>query len=351
MSMRISRRTAAIAVLVSSVALVVGLAGPASAAPPVPSLNMDCTKLASATNPAAAFATPVTQRYAAVSEIGVNPILPNAEVIKTAGGLACEWSNGLYLDGWTTAPVGVRVEYLPYAASGYWRWAAVLGGTSTSPEHLLCITNYCQFATSEGGDFLIVGVQNARSEAVAENLARRISTAIQLGATTPFVPPHYGAELDHTCDQIVRPAVWRAAVGASSALRTFDIPPGWDVVNSAMLLARAPACSYEAAKGSGGAGLLSTMPGGRWSFILLSSLLTAPGPLTSITVPEMRPGDAAFTRCDAAHTHCILDALIATHWVQVNLLASDLGGDLIRADRLAALRPILSEIALQIYTP
>lgn len=313
---------------------------------------MDCTKLASATNPVAAFATPVAQRYAAVSELAVNPILPGAEVIRTAGGLACEWTNGIALDGGvTTAPVGVRVEYLPYAASGYWRWGSVFGGTPTSPETFFCGSGYCQLATAAGGDFLIVGVQNARSDAVAESLARRISTAIQLGATTPFVAPAYAAELDHTCEQIVRPVVWRAAVGAAPSLRTFPIPPGWDVVNSAMLVARAPACTYTDATGSRGVGLLSTMPGGRWSFILLSSLLTAPGPLTAISVPEMRAGDSAFTRCDAAHTHCILDALIATHWVQVNLLSATEGGDLIRADRLAALRPILSEIALQIYTP
>ena len=349
--MRISHRTAAIAALVSSAALVLGLAGPVAAAPPVPSLNMDCTKVASATNPAAAFATPVTQRYAAVSELAVNPILPSAEVIRTAGGLACEWSNGLYLDASTAAPVGVRVEYLPYAASGYWRWAAVFGGTSTSPDSFFCVAHYCQLATSEGGDFLIVGLQNARSEAVAESLARRINTAIQLGATTPFVAPHYAAELDHTCEQIVRPAAWRAAVNALAVPRTFPVPPGWGPVNSAMLVARAPACAYTDVTGSHGVGLLSTMPGGRWSFILLSSLLTAPGPLTPIRVPEMRAGDTAFTRCDAAHEHCILDALIATHWVQVNLLSRADGGDLIRADRLAALRPILSEIALQIYTP
>jgi hypothetical protein len=350
--MRISRRTAAIAATVSSLALVLGLAGPASAAPPVPSINIDCTKLASATNPFAAFSTPVTQRYAAVSELTVNPILPSAEVIRTAGGLACEWTNGLYLDGgWTAAPVGVRVEYLPYAASGYWRWAAVFGGTTTSPESFFCGTSYCQLATSEGGDFLIVGIQNARSVAIAESLARRISTALQLGATTPFVAPHYAAELDHTCEQIVRPVAWRSAVNALAVPRTFPIPPGWGPVNNAMLVARAPACAYTDATGVHGVGLLSTMPGGRWSFILLSSLLTAPGPLTAIRVPGMRAGDTAFTRCDAAHEHCILDALIATHWVQVNLLSRADGGDLIRADRLAALRPILSEIALQIYTP
>ena len=349
--MKLSRRTAAIAAIVSSVALVLGLAGPASAAPPVPSLNMDCTKVASATNPVAAFATPVTQRYAAVSELAANPILPGAEIIRTAGGLACEWGNGVALDGgWTSAPIGVRVEYLPFAASGYWRWAS--WGSITTPDSFFCTTsNYCQLMSSEGGDFLYVGVQNARNEVVAQSLARRISTAIQLGATTPFVPPHYANELDHTCEQIVRPVAWRAAVGALAVPRTSPIPPGWGPVNNAMLIARAPACAYTDLTGAHGVGLLSTMPGGRWSFILLSSLLTTPGPLTPITVPGMRAGDAAFTRCDAAHEHCILDALIATHWVQVNLLSRADGGDLIRADRLAALRPILSEIALQIYTP
>jgi hypothetical protein len=348
--MKISRRTAAVAAFVSSLALVAGLAGPASAAPPVPSLNMDCTKLASATNPVAAFSTPVAQRYAAASELAVNPILPGAEVIRTAGGLACEWTNGLLLDGgWTTAPVGVRVEYLPYASSGYWRWAALSG--VTTPDSFFCGSVYCQLTSSAGGDFLYVGVQGARSTAVAESLARRISASIQLGGTTPFVAPPYAPALDHTCEEILRPVALRAAVASSSGLRTFPVPPGWGPVNSAMLVARAPACAYADPTGAHGSALLSTMPGGRWSFLTLSPLLTTPGPLTSITVPEMRAGDTAFTRCDVAHEHCILDALIATHWVQVNLLSRADGGDLIRADRLVALRPILSEIALQIYAP
>ena len=349
--MKISHRTAAIAAIVSSVALVLGVVGPASAAPPVPSLNMDCAKVASATNPVAAFTTPVTQRYAAVSELAANPILPSAEIIRTAGGLACEWGNGVALDGGSTsAPVGVRVEYMPFTASGYWRWAS--GAWITTPENFFCTTsNYCQLMTSEGGDFLYVGVQNARNEVVAQSLARRMSAAIQLGDTTPFVAPPYAAELDHTCEQIVRPVVWRAAVGAAPALRTYPVPPQWSPVRNAMLVARAPACAYADVTSVRGAGLLSTMPGGRWSFLILRPLLTTPGPLTAIAVPEMRAGDTAFTRCDLAHTHCILDALIATHWVQVNLLPLSDGGEVIRTDRLAALRPILSEIALQIYTP
>ena len=118
-----------------------------------------------------------------------------------------------------------------------------------------------------------------------------------------------------------------------------------------MLEAKAPACGYDDMTGSHGAGLLSTVPGGRWAFAILRSRLTTPGPLTPITVPEMRAGDAAFTRCDVAHSHCYLDALISTHWVEVNLLSHAGGGDMIRADRLAALTTILSEIALQIYTP
>lgn len=350
--MTISRRTAAVAAFVLSLGLLAGTAGSAAAAPPVPSTNLTCTKIASATNPAASFATPVVQRYAAVSELGTNPILPGSEVIKTAGGLACLWSNGIALDGgWTVGPVGVSVDYLPNAASGYWRWTRLLGGTTTDPETFFCVSGYCQLATSAGGDFLIVGVQGAPSDAVAEDLARRIDTAIQLGATTPFVRPTYAFPLDPTCDQIVRPAVWRAATGSTSFLHTESVPPGWSVVHSAMLLAKAPACGYVDTTGPHSAGLLSTMPGGRWSFATLRSRLTSPGPLTPITVPEMRTGDAAFTRCDVARTHCILDALIATHWVQVNLLSRADGGDLIRFDRLAALRPILSEIALQIYTP
>ena len=347
-----SRPTVAIAAFVMSLALVAGVAQPASAAPPVSSINMDCTKLASATNPVAAFATPVTQRYAAISELALSPILPSAEVIKTAGGLVCEWSNGIPLDGgWTTGAVGAQVEYLPYAEAGYWAWAAVSG--TTTPESFFCSGIYCQLETSGGVDFLLVSLQNPRSAAVGESLARRISTALQLGATTPFVRPVYSAAIDPTCGQIVRPTVWRTAVDSASVLRTFAVPPGASVVHSAMAAAQQPACVYTDKTGSFGAGMLSTIPGGHWSFTTLRPYLTAPGPLTAISVSEMRPGDTAFTRCNAAHTHCILDALIAGHWVQVNLLpvTGYGGGELIRADRLTAMTPLLKEIAVQIYTP
>lgn len=348
--MKLSRSSAAIAASVSSLALIVGLAAPASAAPPVSSTVMTCNKLAAATNPVAAFATPVSQRDPAVTELAVNPLVPGAEVIRTAGGLVCEWGNGVEIDGGrTTAPVGVHVDFLPYAASGYWRWASWLG-PATTPEVFSCHSGYCQFATSAGGDFLIVGIQGSTSDAVAESLARRISTALQLGLKTPFVAPRYPDVLGPICDLVARPVVWSAATRAP-AVRTFDVPPGWTPVNSAMLLAKAPACSYDDVTGSHSAGLLSTVPGGRWAFALLRSRLTTPGPLTPITVTGMRAGDAAFTRCDVAHNQCILDALIATHWVEVNLLPRTGGGDLIHADRLAALTPILEEIVLQIYTP
>ncbi|TAL42524.1 MAG: hypothetical protein EPN91_08070 [Salinibacterium sp.] len=291
-----------------------------------------------------------------MEEIALYNAIPDAEIIRQAGGLVCEWSNGLPIyddSARSEGSVGVSVEYLPFAASGYWRW--VVGDPALDPpETFNCLPDSCILASSIGGDYLMVTIEGAISDAVAERLAHEIRVALQLGQKTPFVPPHYAAELDHTCDQIVRPVVWRAAVQTSTTLTTWPVD-GWEwrLTASARAAVRAPGCEYSDLFDRYGAGALFTLPGGRWAFRHLRPLLTSPGALTPITVPGMQAGDTAYTRCDSSHTSCILDALIATHWVQVHLPGPrrEDGGDLIRRDRLAAMSPILSEIVLQIYSP
>jgi hypothetical protein len=208
--------------------------------------------------------------------------------------------------------------------------------------------------SSAGGDFTAIEVEGALSASIALDLAASMSAALQLGAKTPWTTPTYATPLHHSCEQLIRPVVWQAAVGSSVPLVVY--PSSYrDVAGWAATVTRAPACDYDSAvlTGMGGvnnAGFIQTMPGGRWSFILVSRTLSWPGPLTPLSVPGMRSGDSAFTRCDAAHRDCFLDALIATHWVEVVLPRGD-WSVLIRADRLAAMRPLLQELVTQIYTP
>jgi len=350
--MKTSRPVAAIAAGFATLALVIGFASPAVASPPVSSINLNCDKLAAAVDPPASFTVPVAQRYASASLERDFGGIPDTDYVQMAGGLACEWSNNLPLaPGSSAGGVGVRVEYLPYAASGYWRWASVLGPVTT-PDDFTCVSvpsDSCQFMSSAGGDWLFVEVQDASSEAVAEDLSRRISTALQLGQKTPYVPPVYATPLPHTCQTLIRPTVYGAAIGTRTPLVAWPAPPGWSPVNSAMLINRGLFCEMDDATGSFGGGRIQALPGGQWAFALLRSSLTTPGPLTPLRAAGMRAGDAAFTRCDATHRHCVLDALIATHWIEVDLLPSTLGGDLITRDRLTASRLLLREIVGQIY--
>jgi hypothetical protein len=193
-------------------------------------------------------------------------------------------------------------------------------------------------------------VDRARDDGVALDLAHRMSTALQLGLQTPYIPPTYAVPLHHACDQLVRPSVFRAAV-RSTAILSSESTWDMDVAQTARLMTGAVDCLYGDPDAPQTAGFLQTMPGGRWSFRILRSQLTTPGPLTAMTVPEMRPGDTAFTRCDPGHGVCMLDALIATHWIEIELPAVSPGAHLIRADRLDAMRTLLRELALQIYTP
>ncbi len=352
--MKRTRSVLASAIGIFALVLVVGVSAPASAAPPVSSINLTCNKLAAATNPAASFSTPISQRYSAAVEERAFGQIPDANVIQMAGGLDCDYSNGFEVaDSTDLGGIGVHVQYLPYAASGYWRWASVLGPVTT-PDSFSCFgttTSECQLESSAGGDWLSVQVEGAISDAVAEDLSYRISDALQLGQKTPYVPPVYATPLQHSCTTVIRPAVWRAAVGSPLPLVAFPAPPGWSPINSAELVNRAVFCDMDDATGSASAGSVQTLPGGRWAFLRLRSSLTTPGALTAISVPGMRAGDTAYTRCAPRQTRCVLDALIATHWVEVDLWTAARGGTLITTNRLAAMRPLLTEIVHQVYTP
>ncbi len=343
------------AVGIVTLALLVGVSTPAAASPPVSSINLNCTKLAAATNPSASFPTLISQRLSAAVEERTFDQIPDADIIKMVGGIDCDYSNGI-LAGQRddSGAVGVNVQYLPYQAAGYRRWASSGLAPVTTPDDFFCFgitTSECQLETSVGGDWLSVEVQGATSDAVAEDLSYRISAALQLGQKTPYVPPLYATTLPHSCTTLIRPSVWRAAVGSPVPLVPFPAPPGWSPMNQAELVNRSVFCDMDDSMGSQSAGSIQTLPGGRWAFVQLRSSLTSPGALTAITVPGMRSGDTAFTRCAPRQARCVLDALIATHWIEVDLWTSARGGTLITTNRLAAMRPLLSEIVHQIYTP
>jgi hypothetical protein len=353
--MKRTRSVLASAIGIFTLVLLVGVSAPASAAPPVSSINLSCNKLAAATNPAASFSVPIAQRYSAAVEERTFDQIPDADIIQMAGGLDCDYSNGL-LAGQRddSGAVGVNVQYLPYQAAGYWRWASSGLAPVTTPDSFFCFgitTSECQLETSVGGDWLSVEVQGATSDAIAEDLSYRISTALQLGQKTPYVPPIYATTLPHGCTTLIRPSVWRAAVGSPVPLVPFPAPPGWSPMNQAELVNRSVFCDMDDAMGSASAGSVQTLPGGRWAFLALRSTLTTPGALTPISVPGMRTGDTAYTRCAPRQARCVLDALIATHWVEVDLWTAARGGTLITTNRLAAMRPLLTEIVHQIYTP
>jgi hypothetical protein len=350
--MKTSRKTlAAAAASLLSLILVAGISAPASAGLPVPSTVMTCKKIVAATNPAVSFPTHISRVSAASDDEQSYGGIPDANFVQMAGGIACDYSNGRVLDNnQIGSGIGFTVEYLPYAASGYQRWNTAM----TGPDDFYCWDDRpgdCLYMTSAGGDWLEIETYGARSDAVAEDLSRRISAALQLGLKTPYVLPTYASPLPRTCPALVSAAAWRAAVGSPMTLVASSREPGWTPALSGMGIVHGFTCEMIGIGGGHGAGQVTALPGGRWAFAAVRSELTTPGPLTAMTVAGMRAGDAAFTRCDALHAHCILDALIATHWVEIDLWSNAVGGDLIHRDRLAASRSLLSDIVNQVYAP
>jgi hypothetical protein len=341
---------AAVALVVVMIASTASTPAWATVPPPVSTSNIPCTKLASATAPTKAFATVVSLRNPAISEVrGMEQLLPSTDVIRAAGGLVCEWSNGLPYTGVPGgAFVGVRVEFLHAAGDGYWR---PVGGfpAPTLPEGSVCFSGFCQFSSSAGGDWLQVSVYGARSDAVAISLGERMRTALQLGMEAVWAPLASVHPLGIKCETVVSSAAFRAAVGATVPLVYFADPPGWSIWHEAIHRVPAPMCALLTRDGATGPGRFRSLPSGSWGFDEVAASLTAPGPLLPFTRVTLPAGDRAYMRCNTARSHCILDAIIAEHWVQVELWP-DAGPGTITRPRVDALTDILRAIVTEIYT-
>jgi hypothetical protein len=323
----------------------------ASVPPPVSTSNIPCTKLASAVNPTASFATAVSLRNPAIQEtLGMaQQLLPSTDVIRAAGGVVCEWSNGRPFTGVPGgAFVGVRVEFLHAASDGYWRWAGVFAPVTT-PEVTTCSPGFCQFMSSAGDDWLMVSVYGARSEPVAISLGERIRTALQLGSESTWAPVASAHPLGHSCEEVIPRDAFRAAIGTTTPLFYFPDPPGWSILHEALHRVPAPMCSLLTADGSAGPGWFRTLPSGSWGFDEVAPYLTAPGPMLPFTRVSLPAGDRAYVRCNSARTDCILDAIIAEHWVQVQLWPEGKPRTIAKP-RLDALADILRSIVYEIYT-
>lgn len=323
----------------------------ATVPPPASTSNIPCTKLASAVNPTKSFVTAVSLRNPAISEtLGFGQqLLPSTDVIRAAGGVVCEWSNGLPYTGVPGgAFVGVRVEFLHAASAGY--YTGIPGFPApTTPESSICFSRFCQYSTAAGGDWLQVSVYGARSDAVAVSLGQRISTAFQLGSEGVWAPVASAHPLGNKCETVIPREAFRAAVGTTIPLSYFPDPPGWSIWHEAIHRVPAPMCSLLTGDGSAGPGWFRTLPSGSWGFDEVAASLTLPGPMLPFTRVALPAGDRAFVRCNASKTDCILDAIIAEHWVQVELWPDGTPRTISRP-RMDALADILRVIVSEIYS-
>jgi hypothetical protein len=338
--------------------MVIVAASPAHAAPPPPSPTtvMSCEKLAAAVKPTAAFAPATSLRIPARTELdGSHQQLPSASVFRTAGALVCEWSNGRLTtsnhstDGW----IGVRLEFMTNTGGAYAEWDRWFDGT-ISPEHWDCLGAYgCFYATNAGGDWLQIDVTGARSEAIGLSLARRISNALQLGLQGPYARPTSKWPLGSSCEDVIPVSRFSEAIRPSRRIVYVPSPiPAPSMIDTAKALVPAPACWVGTADGSDVAAEIFTVPNGRWAFDEVRTALVRPGPLVALPgIPTLRAGDEAYIRCAPARSQCILDLLVADHWVQVDLYEPlGPGTPLITTDRITAARTIAQWIALSVYS-
>jgi hypothetical protein len=320
--------------------------------PPPSTLTIPCEKVAAGSDMRAAFTTPMSVRNPAISEfLGFSQVMPRADVIRAAGGTVCEFSNG---ERWAGGPDGVwkglRLTFLHGAADAYYHELDVIGEPRTI-ERFGCYAVECFYSTAVGGDWLDVQIIDARSDADALSLGRRISAVIQLVREGTWAPTASKHPLGTTCEEVLPAKAFQNAVASPYSLYYYDSPSWLSPWNEAIDRAQAPYCWFLTADGAAGPGQLRTLPSGAWGFEELSSLMTEPGPLTRFTRVALPHGDLAYIRCSPTRDDCILDAILADHWIQVELwpIEPGIGIRTIFRDREDALVDILEALVDRVY--
>ncbi|MEO8262198.1 MAG: hypothetical protein ABI566_06465 [Pseudolysinimonas sp.] len=327
-----------------------------AAEPPRPSLNVPCTKLASATSPARFFTTAIVARDAAFETIRATRQQPDDYAIRQTGGMTCEWSNGVG-DGYFGDPAawrGVRLELLPDGAAPFARFAAASGVTGT--ELLYCVTVFgvisCYYDGLVDGDWLSLHAQGVRSDSEGRTLMAKFRDAVRLGRPTglpAWAPPVGTMPLPSTCDGLVAIGAVEAAFASRLPLEAF---PGERIGSTPAHGARerigSATCTWLGRGTWASAGTLATLPGGAWAWAESRSRFVPPSALTAVAIPRLRSGDEAWVRCDLPRQNCYLDLIIGGNWISMYANPEE-GAGLVRADRRDALIFIATQIVAGLY--
>jgi hypothetical protein len=241
------------------------------------------------------------------------PAIPRNASVAQAGGLLCEWSNGIPYSSATGASgfAGIQLSVLPDAATGWDTFVAY--GSDPVTGNTYCFDEVCGFDIFADGYWFSAemflpagGGTLADVEALADHLRGEAAGFGALAA--PWTAP--GAPLsDDDCADLIPATLVDDIYGAGHSLLESDGGGGWSLWAEAALRNQDSGCGwYDAAE------LLTVewLNGGAW----LADELGASGG-TPVAIADLAEGDSATIEC-VSPDHCRVTLTIDGTWISAN---------------------------------
>jgi hypothetical protein len=318
---------------------------------PEPRIGLTCDELGAALPLATTFSVPVSSVSRAATEYGAHPSMPEEYVVRSLGGLVCEFSNGepqSVVRGTSSSYVGVRLLVLPDAVAGWERYVDLYDVVGTREVYCSaagggssCTLN--ALAGTAWVDAEVVGaVTDAAATAVVDSMLAAVSDAGP--GAEPWSPPADTIALPTECSEFIDAAGVMAATGLAGP---FDVRGrdggGWSLRGAAITTDDSPKCMIAFEFADAGIGTISTLLGGQWAAAEAQAIVG----LTPLTVAGLGADDEAWLRCGPADAWCVIDLVLGGNWVEVYLWEDDPGAPL---ERRAAIQEIAATIVANVVS-
>ncbi len=312
---------------------------------PAPRIALTCDQLAAALPLGTTFVSAVATRSRAQTEYGAHPSRPEEYVVRSAGGLVCEFSNGAPQSGVrgdNPAYAGVRVLVLPDPGAQWDRYVDYYGAAAAGTPS--CATysgsSNCQLDALVANRWIDVAIDSAVTEAAGAALANAVAAAVTGAGAGAAVwsPPAGTLPLPDDCGAYISGASLQAITGVTVPVESIArYGGGWSLWAGAEVIDGSPSCFLAYLDADAGIGTLKVLRGGEWAWAEAQPLVGS----TAITVAGLGADDEAWIRCGAGDAWCVIDMVIGGTWVELYLWEDDFGGAF---DQRAAAQAIAAEV-------
>lgn len=293
---------------------------------PEPRIDLTCAELGAALPLAATFSVPVSGVSRAATEYGADPSMPEEYVIRSVGGLVCEFSNGQPQSttrGLNPDYVGVQVLVLPDPGPQWDRYVSYYGVSGDRSQ--FCYSEAsgatCNANALAGSTWVDASVVAAVNETAGAALVDAVIAAI--GSAGPgagvWSPPAGTFALPDNCEGFIDAAALQSTTGLANLEPRGREGGGWSLRAGAQTIDGSPSCFWAFQFADAGIGTLKVLRGGEWAAGEAQDIIGA----ASITVAGLPDGDEARLRCGPADEWCVVDLVLGGNWLEISLWEDD----------------------------